>query len=135
MNLRSQQLKCCRYRLGGRGILPDRLHGSIRNCTARTSAANEDGTVDNWAESELAWELADAINHLLADRDRSQLYVTIGSGDSYGAIETALQTMAHHDLSVPAELIAKLANWLDAYAHSRDVLRLHELLRALIVAR
>jgi hypothetical protein len=61
--------------------------------------------VNDWAESDLAWELADAISPLLADRDRAQLYATIGSGESYTAIDTVLQTIAHQSLPIPAELI------------------------------
>jgi hypothetical protein len=97
--------------------------------------ANENGDVDDWAESDLAWELADAVSPLLADRDRSRFYAAIGSGDSYGAIDTALQTMAQQGAPIPSELITKLANWLDAYAHSADAHRLHELLRAIKSAR
>ena len=87
--------------------------------------------MNDWAESDLAWELADAISPLLADRDRAQLYATIGSGESYTAIDTVLQTIAHQSLPIPAELITKLINWLDAYAHSDDAPRLHELLHAI----
>ena len=84
-----------------------------------------------WAESDLAWELADAISPLLADRDRDQLYATIGSGESYTAIDTVLQTVAHQSLPIATELITKLTDWLDAYAHSDDAPRLHELLHAI----
>ncbi len=87
--------------------------------------------MDDRAESDLAWELADAISPLLADRDRSQFYAAIGSGDSYAAIDTALQTMAQQSAPIPSELITKLTNWLGAYAHSADAPRLHELLRAI----
>jgi hypothetical protein len=87
--------------------------------------------VDDWAESDLAWELADAISPLLADRDRAQLYAIIGSGESYIAIDTVLQTMAHQSLPIATELITKLTNWLDAYVHSDDAPRLHELLHAI----
>jgi hypothetical protein len=87
--------------------------------------------VNDWAESDLAWELADAISTLLADRDRDQLYATIGAGESYTAIDTMLQTIAPQCFPIPAELITKLINWLDAYAHSDDAPRLHELLRAI----
>ena len=41
--------------------------------------------MDDWAESDLAWELADVICPLLADLDRAQLYATIGSGESFTA--------------------------------------------------
>jgi hypothetical protein len=85
--------------------------------------------VDDWAESDLAWELADAISPVLAERDRDQLYATIGSGDSYAAIDTVLQTMAHESFPLPRELVAKLATWLHAYAHSNDAPRLHQLVR------
>ena len=61
--------------------------------------------MDDWAESDLAWELADAISPLLADRDRAQLYAIIGSGESYIAIDTVLQTMAHQSLPIATELV------------------------------
>ena len=35
----------------------------------------------DWAESNLTWELADAISPLLSERDRVQLYGAIGSGE------------------------------------------------------
>ena len=101
------------------------------SCTARTAPVNENENVNQWAESDLAWELADAISPLLADSDRAQLYATIGSGESYAAIDTVLQTIAYQSLSIPTELISKLTNWLDAYAHSDDAPRLHELLHAI----
>jgi hypothetical protein len=85
--------------------------------------------VDDWAESDLAWELADAIRPVLGERDRVQLYGAIGSGESYTAIETVLQTIAHQRLSIPTEFIPKLTGWLDAYAHSDDAPRLRELLQ------
>jgi hypothetical protein len=87
--------------------------------------------VDDWTESDLAWELADAIGPLLAERDRVQLYATIGSGDSYTAIDALLRTMADQLLPMPAEFIPKLAGWLDAYVHSDDAPRLLELLCAI----
>jgi len=79
----------------------------------------------------LAWELADAISPLLGERDRFQLYAAIGSGETYTAIDTLLQTMAHQSWPIPPELIAKLNDWLDAYAQSDDAHRLDELIRAI----
>jgi hypothetical protein len=79
----------------------------------------------DWAESNLAWELADAISPLLSERDRVQLYGAIGSGESYTAVDTLLQTMAHQ------RFIPKLTGWVGAYAHSDDAPRLRELLDAI----
>jgi hypothetical protein len=93
------------------------------------SKPNENENVHDWGESDLAWELADAISPLLAERDRHQLYATIGSGDSYVAIDTMLQTMAQESFPVSPKLVAKLVTWLDGYAHSQDAPRLHQLLR------
>jgi hypothetical protein len=87
--------------------------------------------VNDWAESDLAWELADEIGSLLADRERAQLYATIGAGHSFTAIETLLQIIARQRLTLSFELVAKIADWLDAYAHSDDAPRLHELLYAI----
>jgi hypothetical protein len=51
---------------------------------------NEDRNVDDRAESDLAWELADAVGRRVSDRQRTQLYAAIGSGDSYTAIDIAM---------------------------------------------
>jgi hypothetical protein len=90
--------------------------------------------MNDWDASDLAWELADAVGPLLADRDRAQIYATVGSGESYTAIGIVLQTVAQRSLSLPPELITKLADWLDAYEHSDDALRLQEMLRVIKAA-
>lgn len=87
--------------------------------------------MDDWTESDLAWELADAISPQLTDRDHAQLYAMIGSGESFTAIDIALQTVTRQGLSIPTELETRLANWLDAYTHSNDAPRLRELLCAI----
>ncbi|MBW0012522.1 hypothetical protein [Mycobacterium sp.] len=99
--------------------------------------ATEDEKVDDWAASDLAWELAEAISPLLAnrDRERDRLYAAIGSGDSYAAIDAVLQILAGQGSALPAGLVAKLTNWLDAYTHSDDAHRLQELLRVITAVR
>ena len=94
-----------------------------------TPLSTENENVNDWAESDLAWELADAISPLLTERERHQLYATIGSGDSYAAIDTVLQTMAQESFPVSPKLVAKLVTWLDGYAHSQDAPRLNQMLR------
>ena len=91
--------------------------------------------MDDWEESELAWELADAVNPLLAGNDLAQLYAIIGSGESYTAITTVLPIAVRHGLPMPTELIIKLTEWFGAYAHSDDAPRLRELLDAISSVR
>jgi hypothetical protein len=82
--------------------------------------------VDDWAEAELAWKLADALSPALPASERNQLYAVLGSADSYTAITTVLRAA----LPLPAGLITELRTWLHAYQHSADAPHLHALLRA-----
>lgn len=82
-------------------------------------------------ESDLAWQLADAISPVLADDDRAHLYAAIGAGESYDAVDTALETIARDRIPLSPELIAKLLAWVDAYVHSTDAARLRHLLRTI----
>jgi hypothetical protein len=84
--------------------------------------------VDNWAETDLAWELAEIACLLMPDRDRIEVYTAIGAGYSYTAIGTLLRTIDREDVAISAVLAARLADWLSAYAHHRDALRLHKIL-------
>jgi hypothetical protein len=80
--------------------------------------------VDEWAESDLAWELADTLGALLPDRDRAAIYATIGAGDSYTAITTLVHASARSGYALSPRLVDKLAEWLHAYTHSNDAARL-----------
>ena len=82
--------------------------------------------MDDWAETDLAWALVDAIGPALPPAEQAQLYATIGAGDSYTAITTVLRAA----LPLPAGLIAELRAWLSAYQHSAEAAQLHELLSA-----
>ena len=86
--------------------------------------------VDEWAESDLAWELADTLGALLPDRDRAAIYATIGAGDSYTAITTLVHVSARSGYALPARLVNKLAEWLHAYTDSNDAARLVQSLNA-----
>jgi hypothetical protein len=87
--------------------------------------------VDEWAESDLAWELADTLGPLLPDHDRAAIYTTIGSGYSYTAITRLVQASALGGYALPPRLVDRLAEWLDAYTHSDDAARLLQLLNAI----
>jgi hypothetical protein len=76
--------------------------------------------VDDRAESDLAWELADAVSPMLADPDRAQQYATVGSCESYTAIDALLQIITYQSLPVPAELISKTHQLARRLAHSGE---------------
>jgi hypothetical protein len=86
--------------------------------------------VDDWAESDLAWELAEELDLTLPGRQRNQLYAAIGAGQSFTAIDTLLQIAAEQHRTVPVELAAKIADSLAGYAHSSEAPRLKALLCA-----
>lgn len=82
--------------------------------------------MQHWAETELAWDLADALGSHLAEDSRAEFYAALGAGDPYTAIVTLL---AAGDASVLARpLLDRLSDWLDAYRYSADAPGLRDLL-------
>jgi hypothetical protein len=61
---------------------------------------SDNNRMDDWAESNLAWKLADAISASLPYCERAQLYAVIGSGDSYTALRTMLRSLARDAVPV-----------------------------------
>lgn len=88
----------------------------------------DNAEVDDWAETDLAWELAEIACLLIPDRDRTEVYTAIGAGDSYAAIRTLLKTIDRASVPVSPALLTRLADWLNVYAHHHDAPRLHEML-------
>jgi hypothetical protein len=86
--------------------------------------------VNDRGESDLAWELAEAVAARLPDRDRTRVYVNIGAGHPYTAIVTLLEAAVAGNLAVSPEVADRLTDWLDRYAHNDDAPRLHQLLDA-----
>lgn len=87
--------------------------------------------MDVWAESDLAWELAEIASLHIPDCNRADVFAAIGAGDSYAAIGTLLETIVHACVPVSPALSARIVNWLDAYAHHVDGPRLHEMVDAI----
>jgi hypothetical protein len=86
--------------------------------------------VDYWAESDLAWELAEAIDPLIPHDDRTGIYGNIGAGHSYTAICALLEIAVHAKAPVSPELAGRLVGWFGAYAYNDHASRLLELLDA-----
>ncbi|MBW0019123.1 MAG: hypothetical protein JO236_16470 [Mycobacterium sp.] len=84
--------------------------------------------MDDWAETDLAWELAEIASLHLPERDRTVVYTAIGAGYSYTAITKLLETIDGANMPVPAALVERLVDWLRAYAHHDSAAYLRELL-------
>ena len=74
--------------------------------------------MDDWAETDLAWELIEMAHPLLSDRARAELFIAIGAGSSFQAIDALLETIAREGLPVPAKLLVRLVDWLSVYVSS-----------------
>jgi len=84
--------------------------------------------VQEWAEAELAWRLAELVAGRLSDVTRTAIFAELGAGESYRVIVKLLETSAHDRVPVPAELVATLQEWLDSYRGAGDEPRLRALL-------
>lgn len=75
--------------------------------------------MQDWAESELAWELADTVGPRLSPDRRAAIYAAI----------VALLKATHSAPAVlPLPLMDRLRDWLDAYRYSVDSASLRHLL-------
>jgi hypothetical protein len=88
----------------------------------------DNGEVDDLAETDLAWELAEIACLLIPDCDPTQVYTAIGAGYCYTAIEALLKEIDRASVPISPALVARLDDWLNAYAHHDDAPRLHEML-------
>lgn len=89
--------------------------------------------MQDWAEAELAWDLAEALGRRLAEDSPAQIYAAIGAGNAYAAIVTLLLTNAGDTLSPP--MADRLGAWLEAYRYSADAPRLRSLLNGRAASR
>lgn len=96
---------------------------------------NDNSQVDDWAESELAWQLVDAIGSSVAAVERAHLYAAIGSGEAYTAITAVLRMLVRDAIPLSAKLKTELTGWLAAYRHSAEAPGLLELLSLIEAAR
>jgi hypothetical protein len=98
---------------------------------AGSTAISEDGWVDDVAETQLAWDLAELASRHISERDRTDVHTAIGGGDCYAAIGTLLKTIVRARVPVPGTLAARIDDWRAPYAHHADAPRLNELLTAI----
>ncbi len=66
-------------------------------------------------EATLAWALADAVSVRFAAHEHLGIYIALGAGESYAAIEHMLDIAVCKRHPLPATLLGALAVWLDCY--------------------
>jgi hypothetical protein len=91
----------------------------------------ENERVDDVAETQLAWDLAELASAHISERDRTDVHTAIGGGDCYAAIGTLLKTIIRARVPVPSTLAARITDWRAPYVNHVDAPRLNELLAAI----
>ncbi len=63
----------------------------------------------------LAWELAAAARPHLSRPDADRIYIAIGIGETFTAIDALLTAIARQAIPLGDDLVATVATWLDCY--------------------
>lgn len=79
-------------------------------------------------DSETAWELAAAARPCLTDDQRMMVFIEIGSGEGYLAIQRILNAVVRAEFALPGTMVSRLNRWLDAYSGNPDEHRLRDLI-------
>ncbi|BDX32331.1 hypothetical protein TUM20985_28780 [Mycobacterium antarcticum] len=76
----------------------------------------------------VAWELAAAARTYLSRSDADRIYIGIGIGEVFEAIDALLTAIVQHRIPLGHDLIATVASWLDCYRGQDAEPRLRQLL-------
>ncbi len=76
----------------------------------------------------LAWELAAAARPYLTGADSDRIYIAIGIGETFTAIERLISASARYRIPLSGGLLATLATWLDCYQGQDAEPRLRQLI-------
>lgn len=79
----------------------------------------------------LAWELAATAHPYLSRVDADRIYVALGIGEPFAAIEALVTAIAQNHIPLSDELVATIVTWLDGYVGQNAEPRLRELLAEL----
>ena len=83
-------------------------------------------------DAALAWELAATARPYLSRIDADRIYITLGIGETFAAIEALITAIACNDIPLDDELMAATASWLDCYHGQGAEPRLRQLLTEVI---
>lgn len=76
----------------------------------------------------VAWELAAAAHPHLSRVAADRIYIAIGVGDTFEAIDALLTAIARDGIPVDHGVVATVASWLDCYRGQDAEVRLRHLL-------
>lgn len=76
----------------------------------------------------VAWELAAAAHPHLSRAEADRIYIAIGVGDVFEAIDALLAAIARDRIPLSHDLVATVAGWLDCYRGQDAEARLRQLL-------
>jgi hypothetical protein len=71
-------------------------------------------------ETSLAWALAEAAKLHLNAVERTDVYVSIGVGETFAAIKDLITLAAGKRIALPAELVHRCHGWLDVHIGHED---------------
>ena len=63
----------------------------------------------------VAWALAAAARTHLSRADADRIYIAIGIGETFEAIDALLTAIAQHRVPLGHDVVSTVASWLDCY--------------------
>ena len=84
--------------------------------------------MQNLRETNLAWALIDAAKPLMSARERNDVFVIIGAGDTFAAVRRLFKLVVAKQIPLSADLVRRCSTWLDAYSSHEE----EQYLRSLI---
>lgn len=76
----------------------------------------------------VAWELAAVAHPHLSRAEADRIYIAIGVGDVFEAIDALLTAIARDRIPLAHDLVATVASWMDCYRGQDAETRLRQLL-------
>jgi hypothetical protein len=76
----------------------------------------------------LAWALASAARPHLTRRESDRIYIAIGVGDTFAAIDDLITAIARVRIPLSDDLVATVTAWLDCYVGQDAEPRLRQLI-------
>jgi hypothetical protein len=85
-------------------------------------------------DAALAWELATTARPHLSRVDADRIFITLGIGETFAAIDILITAIARNHIPLRDDLVATTASWLDCYLGQDAEPRLRHLLTEVITA-